>query len=99
MTGGGAVTVYDLSAASRVLDSLGRGLPGDHKAAAAIASSRLAASAGALRTAYAGHAKAAEYGIEKIPAVVFDGGSSVVYGITDLQEALRIYRRWEAGQP
>lgn len=35
------------------------------------------------------------YGLTRQPAVVFDHGKSVVYGVTDLSRALLLYRQWE----
>ena len=42
-------------------------------------------------------AKAVQYGIEKYPAIVFDG-EFVVYGLSDLSAALRHYRHWQVGE-
>jgi integrating conjugative element protein (TIGR03757 family) len=42
-------------------------------------------------------AKAVQYGVEKYPAMVFDG-ELVVYGLTDLSVALMHYRLWQAGE-
>jgi len=44
-----------------------------------------------------GLAKAMQYGIDRYPAVVFDG-AAVVYGVTDIYEALRHYQQWREGQ-
>ncbi len=41
-------------------------------------------------------AKAVQYGVEKYPAIVFDG-ELVVYGLSDLSAALTHYRLWQAG--
>ena len=46
-----------------------------------------------LRRAAVGLARAVHYGIDRYPAMVFDG-QSVVYGLTDLEAALAHYRRW-----
>lgn len=35
------------------------------------------------------------YGLTRQPAVVFDHGKSVIYGVTDLSQALSLYRQWE----
>ena len=40
-----------------------------------------------------GLSKAMQYGIDRYPAVVFDG-EVVVYGVTDLTEAIHRYRQW-----
>ena len=42
-------------------------------------------------------AKAVQYGVEKYPAMVFDG-ELVVYGLTDLSVALMHYGLWRAGE-
>ncbi len=42
-------------------------------------------------------AKAVQYGVEKYPAIVFDG-ELVVYGVTDLSAASMHYRHWQAGE-
>jgi len=44
-----------------------------------------------------GLAKAVQYGVDRYPAVVFDG-QSVVYGVNDLTVALNHYRKWQAGR-
>jgi integrating conjugative element protein (TIGR03757 family) len=51
----------------------------------------------AVRRSTVGLFNAAEYGIDRYPAVVFDG-DAVVYGVTDLGEALRHYRMWKGGR-
>ena len=44
-------------------------------------------------------AKVMQYGLDRYPAIVFDS-QAVVFGITDLEQALRLYRQWqEASQP
>lgn len=50
-----------------------------------------------MQRAAVGLVRAVEYHIDRWPAVVFDE-TAIVYGVTDLTETLRIYRRWrEAG--
>ena len=43
-----------------------------------------------------GLAKAMQTGVDRYPAILFDG-KAVVYGITDLGAALDYYRAWRAG--
>lgn len=50
-----------------------------------------------IRHAAAGLAKAVHYGIDRYPAVVFDG-RLVVYGLTDLEAAFQRYRIWRGGR-
>lgn len=44
-----------------------------------------------IREAYRGHQLMVSYQLEKIPAIVFDKGRYVVYGTTDVRQALVIY--------
>jgi integrating conjugative element protein (TIGR03757 family) len=89
--------VYDLSAPKRLADALSRGLPANPQQAQAVATERFAAQKQAFVDAYAGHVVAMRYGIIKIPAVVFNRGEAVVYGLPDVAEAAAIYRRWKGG--
>ena len=50
------------------------------------------------RRSAAGLINAGEYGVDRYPAIVFDG-DAVVYGITDIGEALRHYGRWKGRAP
>ena len=50
-----------------------------------------------VRNAATGLAKAAQYGVDRYPAIVFDG-AFVIYGITDIHSALIHYQQWQAGQ-
>ena len=50
----------------------------------------------AVQNAAVGLAKAMQYGVDRYPAIVFDG-KAVVYGMTDLSIALDHYRTWQAG--
>ena len=52
--------------------------------------SRMQATATAL-------ARAMQYGIDRYPAIVFNG-QAVVYGITDLQSAIAHYQAWRTGE-
>jgi len=40
-----------------------------------------------------GLAKAMQYGVDRVPAIVFDG-QAVLYGMTDLQVVLAYYQAW-----
>lgn len=98
------VKVYDLDAPSRWLEALNRSLPADPAVAAALARQRLEQREGerASRELLAAHtalARALAYGLDRYPAIVFDQGTAVVYGVTDLTEALDDYRRWSGSAP
>ena len=50
-----------------------------------------------LENASKGLVQAMHYGIDRYPAIVFDG-NAVVYGITDVRAATQRYRQWQAGE-
>jgi integrating conjugative element protein (TIGR03757 family) len=82
---------------------LSRELPTDFKQAKQIALQRLQHLdenlMESLQQAAIGLTKAMQYGLDRYPAIVFDN-QAVVFGITDLEQALRLYRQWqEALQP
>jgi len=90
-----AVLVYNLDLPTLIEAELSTRLPQDREAAAQLASAELQGawrkSAETLTEAYQGLFKARQYGLDKLPAIVFDG-KAVVYGVTDLQAALAHYR-------
>jgi len=96
-----AVHLYDMNTPERIEDELGHGLPPDPEKSKRILMERMQA-IGIERlkqrfvAAYQGVISAQEYGIDRYPAIVFDDGASVVYGVADLQEALNRYRDWSA---
>jgi integrating conjugative element protein (TIGR03757 family) len=47
----------------------------------------------AMQQTAIGLTRAMQYGLNRYPAVVFDG-KAVVNGVTDLETALKIYRKW-----
>ena len=93
-------TVYVIDGLSRIETRLSRGLPGNPGAAKALVLERFArleaGSEKPLENAARGLARAMHYGIDRYPAIVFDG-QAVVYGVTNLDAARRIWRRWQAG--
>ncbi len=94
------VQVYRLDGIDRVESALSRDLPSDPDAARRVALDRIrhldAQAQESLRRSAVGLAKAAQYGIDRTPAVVFDG-EAVVYGVTDLEQALGRYQQWRHG--
>jgi integrating conjugative element protein (TIGR03757 family) len=87
-----AVEVYALDALDKLAANLSVHLPTEPIVARRTAMARLGRldpeQLDALQRAASGLLKAAEYGIDRYPVVVFDG-HAVVYGVTDLDEALR----------
>lgn len=95
------MTVYEIDGVQIAERVLSRDLPFDQTQSNRLALKRLQnlddETAARLRLAAMGLAKALHYGIDRYPAVVFDGGS-VVYGVTDLTVAIHHYRQWRARQ-
>jgi integrating conjugative element protein (TIGR03757 family) len=52
----------------------------------------------AVVNSYQGLRRARLLGITRVPAIIFDDGAAVVYGVRDLREALSRYRQWVANQ-
>lgn len=93
----GGATVYVIDGIHRLQAGLSRDLPGDPQAAREIVLRRFGQMETAqglqLENAAQGLARAMCYGIDRYPAVVFDG-RAVVYGVPDIDAARRIWRRW-----
>ena len=95
--------VYYLDAPNQLEESLSKDLPSDPQAALRIAQQRLQQLSHAqwqqqAEMAFAGVMRALNLGIDRYPALVFDGGDSVIYGVTDVRQALRRYQRWRQVQ-
>lgn len=102
---GRAVTIryFTIDAQARLDKSLSKDLPANPEQARAIALQRIQALDRSklekeLAESVQGLLLAQRYGITHYPAIVFDDGKSVVYGVTDLREALRLYQQSTAGQ-
>lgn len=95
------IQIYRLNAIQQIESELSRDLardPGQAKSAVMERIQRLNAVARAeMQNAATGMAKAMQYGIDRLPAVVIDG-QAVVYGVTDLHVALEHYGAWQAGK-
>ena len=87
-------TVYVLDSVVLLEQQLSAQLPSDPQQARTVAAQRMAALGPQLRrragAGAAGLARAAQLGVNQVPAVVFDG-RSVVYGVTDVDVARRIF--------
>jgi integrating conjugative element protein (TIGR03757 family) len=93
------VEVYEIDRIADFEVELSDGLPNDPKTAQKLLRKRLGQVADGsrldlARQSAAGLINAAEYGVDRHPAIVFDD-DAVVYGVTDIGEALRHYRRWK----
>ena len=93
------VQQYELDRIHLIETRLSRSLPADPKQARAIVLDRLQhldrVASDSLQQTATGLAKAMQYGIDRIPAIVFYR-QAVVYGVTDVQIALDYYRAWKS---
>lgn len=90
-------TVYRLDRIDELQKDLSHQLPGDPEKAKQLALRRFqrmdAQLSYQLENAAKGLMRALEYGINRYPAIVFDG-QAVVYGVTDIETAARLYDQW-----
>ena len=95
------ITVHKIDGIQSVERALSLNLPVEPQAAKQIALHRIenleAPTRASMHASATALAKAMQYGIDRYPAIVFDG-EVVVYGVTDLTVALEQYRAWQSGQ-
>ena len=95
------ITSYAVDGLERFESELSEGLPADPDTAKAAALRRIQrlddARMAPAKDAAFGLAKAVQYGVDRYPAIVFDG-QAVVFGVTDLVEALDRYAAWQREQ-
>jgi len=88
---------YELDGIQHIELQLSQGLTADPKQAKQVVLQRFQQlheeDRARMRRAAMGLAKAMQYGVDRYPAIVFDG-QAVVYGVTDVQTALAHYRAW-----
>ena len=94
-------TVYAIDGIERLRAGLSRDLPGDPQAAREIVLARFGhmekAQGLRLENAAQGLVRAMRYGIDRYPAIVFDG-QAVVYGVSDIEAARQLWRAWQEAQ-
>ena len=92
------VKVYEIDGIERLEAELSRGLARDPERARRIALRRIGRLDDTVmwwpQRAAIGLSKVVQYGIDRNPAIVFDG-EAVVYGVTDIEQALHCYRQWQ----
>jgi len=95
------ITVYCIARIDRIQPELSKVLPANPEAAQQTALRRFQRMdnklSHELENASNGLLQAMDYGIDRYPAIVFDG-NAVVYGITDVRAATQRYRQWQAGK-
>lgn len=93
--------VYELDGIQRIEADLSKGLTTNPKKSKRIVLQRIQqlgeVTRARMQRAAMGLAKAVQYGIDRYPAIVFDG-EVVIYGMTDIREALRQYQQWREGE-
>jgi integrating conjugative element protein (TIGR03757 family) len=98
VSGNDNTTVYVIDRINRLQQELSEDLPVDSESAKNLVLQRYQRMDMQLSTelekAANGLVQAMQYGIDRYPAVVFDG-QAVVYGITDINAAIRLYQRWQ----
>ncbi|MET0063038.1 MAG: TIGR03757 family integrating conjugative element protein [Candidatus Thiodiazotropha endolucinida] len=91
------VTIYEIDGIESIERDLSIHMPANPAKSKRIALDRIQhmddQSTTKMRMAALGLAKAMQYGVDRYPAIVFDG-QAVVYGVTDVQSALAYYRVW-----
>ena len=94
---GHGITIYEIDGIESIERDLSIDMPADPEKSKRIALDRIQHMDDPTKTkmqmAAHGLAKAMQYGVDRYPAIVFDG-QAVVYGITDVQTALAHYRTW-----
>ena len=89
--------LYPLNGIQIIETELSKDLPADPDQSKYIALQRIQILEDKTRTrmqhSAIGLAMAMQYGVERLPAIVFDG-QVVVYGVTDLRAALAHYEAW-----
>jgi integrating conjugative element protein (TIGR03757 family) len=91
------ITIYEIDEIESIERDLSIDMPADPEKSKRIALERIQhmddQSKTKMQIAAQGLAKAMQYGVDRYPAIVFDG-QAVVYGVTDVQTALAHYRAW-----
>ena len=94
-------TVYNIERIAHLQQALSKDLPSDPEKAKQLVLARFqridTQLSHDLENAANGLVQAMQYGIDRYPAIVFDG-KAVVYGITDIRAASQVYRQWQAGE-
>ena len=97
------VNVYNLDDGKRLVAEIGKHLPKNQDAAKKALEKHFkkmgdAAVKQQFMQAYHGVILSTQYGLTRYPAVVFEQGQSVIYGVTNLNQAVNLYRQWQSQQ-
>jgi integrating conjugative element protein (TIGR03757 family) len=101
MTNTSGATMYYVDGISQVQNFLSAGLPKDPTAAQSIVKERWGRLGRdgnqRMQQAGVGIGRSVQLGINRAPAIVFDD-KAIVYGVTDVAQALQIYRQSSASR-
>lgn len=90
-----SVQIYNLDQQSAEEKKLAAELPGNQAAAAKEVERRISRYRQSdLQRIWAPRILAQKYDIRKVPAVVFNDGEAVVYGVTDVNKAIEKWQEW-----
>ena len=97
------VRLYNLDDGKRMVSQLEANLPKSEQAAKKAMALRIKKMGGhVLKKKFSDAFQAiiigTQYGLTRHPAVIFNHGQAVVYGVTDLTRALTLYRQWTASR-
>ncbi|MES9897674.1 MAG: TIGR03757 family integrating conjugative element protein [Sedimenticola sp.] len=96
---GSELHVYELDGIQRIEVKLSKGLTADPEQSKRVVLQHFEQlreeDSARMRHTAMGLAKAAQYGVDRYPSIVF-GGEVVVYGLTDLSAAADHYQTWQA---
>ena len=98
---GYSINVYNLDNGKRLVAQIGANLPHNQEAAKNALQQRFKKMGeeqvkAQFIQAYQAVTISTQYGLTRYPAVVFNHGESVIYGETNLVQALRLYQQWKA---
>ncbi|MEW8139162.1 MAG: DUF1525 domain-containing protein [Candidatus Thiodiazotropha endolucinida] len=92
-----ALSVYNIDGHRNLEKELSADLPQNFVEAEKIANDRLMALDGkAIQDAFRGVALTLQWDLRKVPAIVFGDGDQVIYGVTNLDEALKRYQYFQS---
>lgn len=93
--------IYELDGIQRIEAKLSDGLTADPEQSKQVVLRRFQQlheeDRARMQRAAMGLAKAMQYGINRYPAIVFDG-EVAIYGVSDIGEALHRYQEWREGR-
>lgn len=95
------IHIYELDGIQRIEAKLSEGLTADPEQSKRVVLQRFQQlnedDRARMQRAAMGLAKVMQYGIDRYPAIVFDG-EVAIYGVTDIGEALHRYQEWREGR-